>query len=121
MYQENRRAYQRGLHFHIDAKISTDGIIWTEAFISDLSSGGLQLHSDTCYQKDDILWFDLMIQGFFTEFEVKVKGIVRREHMREKQHIYGISFLDLSPELKIRIDENVMNDRPVGGASYLSD
>lgn len=121
MYGQERRVYQRGSHFNIDARVSDDGQNWKEAHISDLSSGGLQLHTDSLLQKGDMLWFDLVIHGFFSEFEIKVKGIIRREIKGDSQHLYGVSFMDLSPDQKIRIDENVLNDRPVGGAPYMMD
>jgi len=116
-----RRHYQRGEHFYIEAKTSRDQIRWKKASIRNLSSGGLQLLTDEKHDVGEKLWFDLVIQGFFSVLETRVKGEIRNETKIEEQNAYGVVFLDMSHDKKILIDENIKNDRPVGGAPYSFD
>lgn len=117
----NRRNYQRGSHFVCSAIVRSEGRGWHAAEIFDLSSGGLMLKSAEEFSSGDQLWFDLTIQGFLSEFSVMVKGIVRRKNTYTNEYVYGIEFLNLDQDTKIRIDENVMRDRPVGRDTYQSD
>jgi len=121
MNGQDKRAHQRGAHFHIAAKISRDRKRWKEAEIDNLSSGGLQLHTDDIFNPGDTLWFDLHIQGFFSEIQIKVQGLIRRKEVKDQRHVYGVSFNGLSQDLGIFIDENIQNDRPIGGSPYLLD
>ena len=114
----DKRSYQRGEHFYIDARVSRDQIRWRKAIINNLSSGGLQLMTDESFAVGDKLWFDLTIQGFFSEFDMKVNGEIRNEKKIDGKNAYGVVFLNLSHDKKILIDENIKNDRPVGGAPY---
>ena len=114
----NQRAYNRGSHFNGEAQVSSDGDNWQQADVSDISSGGLMFCSPTEYAVGDRLWFDLVIRGFLSKFEVKSLGEVRRKIEHGKVFDYGIAFKGLSPEKKIQIDENVRNDRPVTGDGY---
>lgn len=114
---QERRLYQRGSHFYTLAKISNDKKTWKEIGIADLSSGGLQLYTDDLYKIGDLVWFHLLVQGFFSEFEFDVQGAIKREKLHDGHHIYGVSFVGLSEDLKIVIDENVRNDRPIGGST----
>jgi len=116
-----RRLYQRGDHFYIEAKFSRDQIRWKKATISNLSSGGLFLIAEERFEVGDHLWVDLIVQGFFSSFETKVKSEIRNEKKINGHYGYGIVFLDLSHDKKIIIDENIKNDRPVGGAPYSLD
>lgn len=114
----NRRSYSRGSHFNCTVRISPNGIKWHHARASDLSSGGLKLASRVDYEAGQTLWFDLVIEGFLTEFKCKTKGIVRRKQVLPNDNMYGIEFIGLSDDVRIRIDESVHADRPVMGDSY---
>jgi c-di-GMP-binding flagellar brake protein YcgR len=115
---EESRTYQRGVHLHIDARFSEDGTAWQDAQICDISSGGMQVQIDKHYNKGDRLWFDLIIHHFFSQFELKVRGVIRQELLHEGRHLYGVQFLNLTPEMRIRIDECVLSDRPVSGTPF---
>ena len=121
MDAHEKRLYQRGEHFYIEAKTSRDKIRWRDATINNLSSGGLQLLSNEVYEVGHLLWFDLKVQGFFSEFETKVQGEVRNVRRIEDVYAYGVIFLDLSNDKRILIDENIKQDRPVGGDPYSFD
>jgi hypothetical protein len=58
------------------------------------------------------LWFDLILYGISTQFEVKVKGTVKRKDKTQHYNIYGIAFNDVPPDIKIRIDETIHRMRP---------
>lgn len=117
----DRRTYQRGGHFVTIANISADDQNWQTADVYDISSGGLQLHTDLELSVNDVLWIDMTIHGFFTEFDVKTQIVVRRKLGRDDKNVYGVSFKGLSQDIKIRIDENIIKDRPVSQDSYTPD
>lgn len=117
----DRRTYQRGSHFYTVANISADGQNWQTAEVYDVSSSGLQIHSDHTLHVGDVLWIDMMIHGFFTEFQVKTQCVVRRKIDGEEKNVYGVSFKDLSQDIRIRIDENIIKDRPVSQNLYTPD
>ncbi|GHU80170.1 hypothetical protein FACS1894191_4770 [Clostridia bacterium] len=122
MQDYNRRNYNRGTHFSCTAKISADEKRWASAKVDDLSSGGLSLESKKDYNVGDSLWLDLHIEAFMiSPFDAKVRGIIRRKQAFPDHMVYGIQFLDLRQELKIRIDESVRADRPVSGGAYEDD
>lgn len=114
----NRRSYSRGSHFNCTVHVSLDGIKWHHARASDLSSGGLKLASTVDYEAGQTLWFDLVIESFLSEFKCKTKGIVRRKQVFPNDNMYGIQFMDISDDIRIRIDENVRADRPISGNPY---
>ncbi len=114
----NQRAYSRGQHFAYDGTVSVDGETWEKADISDLSSGGLKLVTKANHTQGDELWFDLVIYGFMSEFQVKVPGKICRKTDVAGKYQYGIEFIGLSQDTKIRIDANVHNDRPVEKKEY---
>lgn len=103
----DQRAYSRGSHFDGQALVSADGDNWQPADVSDVSSGGLRFTSTAEYAQGDTLWFDLILQSFLTQFEVKTLGEVRRKTAGDGVFDYGIAFRGLSPEKKIQIDENI--------------
>ncbi len=114
MQQNEKRVYQRGDHFHCTAKISEDGKKWVKVKIEDMSSGGLLLKSEKEYQKGDTLWFDVFIEGFFSEFNVKTQGEVRRVQHTGTEYAHGIAFIGMDKDTKIRIDENVQSVKRLG-------
>ncbi len=107
MQHNEKRVYQRGDHFECTAKVSEDGEKWFESKIIDLSSGGLLFISEKEYPQDTVLWFDILVEGFLSEFHVEVKGKVRRVQHVGTHYNHGIAFVDLDNDMKIRIDENV--------------
>lgn len=114
MQRNEKRVYQRGDHFQCTAQISEDGKKWFEANINDLSSGGLLFKFEKEYKKGDILWFDILVEGFFAEFHVKTKGKVCRVQHTGTQYAHGIAFIGLDNDTKIRIDENVLSVKRLG-------
>ena len=121
MEANERRNYQRGDHFHIIAKLSHDRNRWKKVSINNLSSGGLQLRTEEKFNVGDKIWFDLEIQGFFSEFETQVEGEIRNIISQEDQNVYGVIFHNLPHDKKIFIDENIKKDRPVAGDPYSFD
>lgn len=118
---DNKRAYQRGSHFNGRVRISKDGETWHHANVGDVSSGGLKLYSSVDYSEGEILWFDMVLEGFLTEIKVQTQGEVRRKSPYAGKYQYGIRFKGISPAKAVQIDENVRNDRPVSGGSYEAD
>jgi hypothetical protein len=114
----SKRSYSRGTHFNCTIRISPNGEEWHHARATDLSSGGLKLTSTVVYEVDQTLWFDIIIEGFLTEFECKTQGIVRRKQVLPNDNVYGIEFVGLNEDIRIRIDESVRADRPVSGTPH---
>lgn len=114
----DRRHYKRSDHLYCTAKMSIDGKKWQEADLDDLSSGGLRMRTAESFQVNDVLWFNLEIQNFLVEFSIKTQGIIRRRTEFENEYTYGVAFINLSPDDRIRIDENVRMDRPVTRDTY---
>lgn len=121
MAMYDQRAYSRGGHFDGQVLVSTDGDTWAPADVSDISSGGLKLHSNAEYGEGEALWFDICLQSFLSEFEIKTMGVVCRKAPAGGAFQYGIAFKGLSRDKQIQIDENVRNDRPVTGKGYEAD
>ena len=118
MSTSDQRAYSRGSHLNGRVSVSQDGDEWGNADVSDVSSGGLKLFTTAEYAVGDVLWFDIVLQSFMSEFEVRTKGEIRRKVPYGSGYNYGIAFKGLTPDKKIQIDENVRNDRPVEGNEY---
>ena len=117
-----KRAYARANHFNLTARVSKDKFIWKKAAATELSSGGLELRTKIEYAVGDVLWLDLTVQGFLSEFSFKAEATIRRtKGFIGGEHIYGVSFNNLTDDVRIRIDENVRNDRPAGGDAYEND
>jgi len=121
MDDNDKRLYQRGEHFHSAAKVSRDNRVWKSVEINDLSSGGMSVIAKEKYNVGEKLFFDLEIQGFFSQFEIECEGIIKNERHTHDNQIYGVVFTGLSPDKKILIDENIKKDRPVGGNPYSVD
>jgi hypothetical protein len=121
MAMYDQRAYARGSHFNGSVQVSADGETWQPAEVSDVSSGGLKFRSVTDYPEGATLWFDLVLEGFLSRFEVKTEGRIRRKAVHGSVFRYGIAFRDLSPATKIQIDENIRGDRPITGDGYEAD
>ncbi len=121
MQQYNRRNYQRGKHLHCNVEVSSDNKIWYKANTTDVSSGGLSLQTTQVYEVGDSLQFSLEVESFLSQFTVKTEGKVRRKEIFAKEYIYGIEFINLHQDIKIRIDESVLADRPIGRETYEND
>lgn len=105
---ENRK-YKRAKHLNCIVKISADGKKYKDGDARDISSGGMGIITEDKYKLGDKLFFELIIQGFMSEFDAKVEGEVVRIKNLQKQTEYGIKFYGLSEDMKIRIDENIAN------------
>jgi hypothetical protein len=119
--EESARAYQRGGHLQGEVKISRDNVKWADVEIMDIGSGGLLFKTSDVYKIGESLSFDLNIRGFFSEFNLQCTGTIRNEKSMGGHNYYGIAFTCLDPDKKIIIDENVVNDRPLGGNPYNPD
>ncbi|GMO11952.1 MAG: hypothetical protein Ta2A_21210 [Treponemataceae bacterium] len=118
----NKRVYARSTHFNLIVRVSKDKFIWKKANATELSSSGLELRTPAEHEVGTVLWLDLTVQGFLSEFSFKAEATIRRNKgLVGGEHIYGMSFNKLPEDLRIRIDENVKNDRPAGGDAYSAD
>ena len=115
---DNQRLYQRGNHWDGRAKVSRDARCWERVYVVDVSSGGMHFCVETEFEKGESIWVDLTLGGFFSEIDIKVKGIIRRKASRGKNFCYGLAFVELAAEKQVQIDENIRNDRPVEGGGY---
>ncbi|MCL2109331.1 MAG: PilZ domain-containing protein [Oscillospiraceae bacterium] len=106
----NRRAYKRDPNFCTEAKVSLDGEIWHSAQIFDISASGLKFLTNVLFDIGEDLWFDLEIPEFLHRHEeIKIKGtICRQENEDGGKFVYGVAFSQISHDLKIQIDENIM-------------
>jgi hypothetical protein len=111
MDTNERRAYQRSA-LHCDAKVSADGRDWTPFEVRDLSSSGLRMELEADYEPGVKLFFDIVLYGLSTQFDVKVTGLVRRKHHAGHYYVYGVAFTGVTPDLRIRIDETINHMRP---------
>ncbi|MDR0223175.1 MAG: PilZ domain-containing protein [Oscillospiraceae bacterium] len=109
-----RRAYIRDNcdeDSFIGSKISADGRNWLDVEVFDFSAGGLKfcLGKDSEYKTDDVLYFELVIDEFPTQIEIKAQIIIRRvEHHSDGQVFYGAAFTKINPNLRICIDEIIL-------------
>ncbi|MCL1822808.1 MAG: PilZ domain-containing protein [Oscillospiraceae bacterium] len=109
MEGSNRRSYKRDTNFCTDAKVSLDGRIWHSATVYDISAGGLKFVTNIIFDMDENLWFDLDIPEFLSKHQMKLQGVIRRQEDEEnEQFVYGVSFINISPDIQIGIDENIM-------------
>ena len=105
----NRRAYKRDLDFCSDAKVSLDGETWHDAQVFDISAGGLKFLTNILFDIGEDLWFDLEIPEFLSKHqEIKLKGTICRQTNEDDKFMYGVAFSDITPELQISLDENII-------------
>lgn len=114
MWSQNKRVYQRGEQFHFTAAVSEDGSAWRTVAVDNLSSGGLAFQDDQEYARATVLLFDILVEGLMTEFHVNARGQVCWVKPSGERYAYGIAFLDLDPDVGIRIDENVLSVKGMG-------
>jgi c-di-GMP-binding flagellar brake protein YcgR len=98
---QRRNFFRVGLFDTINYKIITHvnkeefcNIPYEEAYMVDLSGGGLKLKVKDDIKKDDLLLIKMNIKR--TEFELKCK-IVRIEVSENKERVCGVKFLDITP------------------------
>ena len=117
-----KRQYRRSEHMEIDVKVSSNGRNWEKVQAVDLSSGGIRFMTSKIYALNANMRFDITVYNFLAEFGFKVQGEIKSVNKDEENiYRYGVQFLDLDENTKIRIDENVINDRPLGKHPYDSD
>ena len=107
----DRRMYQRA-PLDSDARISADGAVWRPIEVTDLSSGGLRMRSQSEYRAGDRLFFEITLYGLSTECEFKAEGVIKNIDKAEPYYFYGVSFLNLPVVVKIDIDEIITHTRP---------
>lgn len=117
----DKREYQRGEHLNCTVKVSVDGKNYKSGEVSDISSGGIALISTDKYNVGDKLFFELLIEGFLSEFLVMTEGKIMRCTALPEYYLYGIKFIGLSEDMKIRIDMNIVKDRMVESNPYTTD
>ncbi|MDR0197739.1 MAG: PilZ domain-containing protein [Oscillospiraceae bacterium] len=119
--ENEKRAYIRDNcdeESFIGSKISTDGRNWTDVKVYDFSAGGIKfcLEKDSTYKVGDVLNFELVVDEFPTQVKIRSKIKIRRtEHHRDGQVSYGASFVELNPNMRIRIDEVILYKKRQGG------
>ena len=98
---QRRNFFRVGLLDTIEYKIITDinkeefdSVPYKEAFMVDLSGGGLKLKVKDDIKKDDLLLIKMRIKGI--EIELKC-DIVRIENTADKEKLCGLKFLDITP------------------------
>jgi c-di-GMP-binding flagellar brake protein YcgR len=106
----NRRAYKRDTCHRSRIKVSMDGNRWDEAEVFDISAGGLKIVTNIMFDIGEDLWFNLDMPEFLSKRQIKIEGTIRRHEAddEEGKFVYGVSFKDLSEDLRIGIDENVL-------------
>ena len=108
----DRRVYQRSHSFNGDAFISEDGVTWVDVRINNMSSGGLRFLYTVGFEVGKELFLDIRIRDYFTEFEVKTKGIIRNVEKAGRDHVYGVKFTSIGHDARIRIDEAIKSIIP---------
>ncbi|MCL2019030.1 MAG: PilZ domain-containing protein [Oscillospiraceae bacterium] len=106
----DRRAYVRDTLYRSKIKISLDGDIWHDAWVFDISAGGLKFVTNIMFEIGVDLWFDLNIPEFLSKKQMKVQGTISRQEGNDEKgmFIYGVGFKNLSKEVRIGIDESVL-------------
>lgn len=110
MMHNDNRAYQRSEHLNCKIKVSVDGRNYKPGEVSNISSGGLTLISADEYREGEKLFIELNIAGFLTEFLVITEGKILRRTNLPEYFLYGVKFMGLSEDMKIRIDMNIVNE-----------
>lgn len=98
---QRRNFYRVALFNTIEYKVITniskdelENIPYKEAFMVDLSGGGLKLKIRDDIEKDDLILIRTTIKGI----EIKLNcNVVRIENIVDKQKLCGLKFLDISP------------------------
>ncbi len=115
----NKRAYKRSNHLVCDAKIQKKDGTWQKIDVEDLSSGGAKLYTRYECEENQLLEIDIKVNAFFSEFRVKTIAQVRNKTtLKDGGFQYGVVFINMEKNMKIRIDENVHKDRPIAGNDY---
>ncbi|MCE5220738.1 MAG: PilZ domain-containing protein [Clostridium sp.] len=98
---QRRNFFRVSLFDTINYKIITDidkkefdSISYKEAYMIDLSGGGLKIKVNDEIKKEDLLLIKIKIKGH--EIELKC-NIVRIESTENKEKLYGLKFLDITP------------------------
>jgi len=106
--KEKRRAYIRDNYLNSDAEISADGVKKTRAVVSDISAGGLRFRANEEFKNGDVLHLKMTIGELPREININVQIKIRRVEPSDGETFYSVSFVDLSPELRIQLDEMIL-------------
>jgi len=106
----DKRAYMRDSFFSSNSAVSKDKKHWKSIKIDDFSAQGFRFHSAEEFNKGDVLWFDLSASNIFSDFKLRVQGVVRHREREdgESEYTYGTQFCQLSHDKEIHIDEIIM-------------
>lgn len=117
----DKRAYQRTDHVDTRVRVSRDSECWVDVEAVDISSGGLAFKTDEDFDEGQMIWLDLELSGFLSEYELVTEGKVLHKAALGGRFQYGLSMPKLQEHEKIRLDEMVKGDRPVLGQSRHAD
>ena len=106
---EKRRVYLRDNYLNSDAEISGDGVKKTCAVVFNISAGGLKFRSNKEFKSGDILHLKMSISELPREININAQiKICRVEPDENGETFYSASFVDLSPKLRIQLDEIIL-------------
>lgn len=98
---QRRNFFRVGLLERIEYKIITDtnaeefdSIPYKDAFMVDLSGGGLKLKVKDDIKEEDLLLIKMIVKGIPIQLKC---DIARIENTADKEKLYGLTFLDITP------------------------
>jgi len=113
MAEVERRSYIRDNYFYSGATVRVKGGHKHKVTVFDFSAGGVKFRAekDLGFAIGDVMDFDTIIGSFpkFAETQIATPVKIRRVIPEDGGQVsYGASFMEISPELRIRIDEIIL-------------
>jgi c-di-GMP-binding flagellar brake protein YcgR len=98
--------------WNVNGQSSIDRLKWEDIAVSNFAEGGLKFITTNVFKQGDQLWLRLHICDYMNividDFRFETKAEIRNiQDMDNNKYAYGVRFLDLSPNIKIRMDELV--------------
>lgn len=90
--------------------VSDDRILWEEVDLKDISACGLQFMSNNRYAINDLLYINLHVYNFSSEFCMMIEGHITRVNQNNVPLIYGFQFSNLEKYTRVQLDE-LINSR----------
>ena len=116
--ENERRVYRRGTHVECEGRISVDSRNWIDIKANNISSGGMSFKSKIIFAKDDALYCKLTVNHLLTSFSFECNGIIASVQNLASGNLYGVRFVDVDKDMKIRIDENISAITPITRGGY---